>query len=166
MANDSCGRLTPEELSAFAAVCRRRTAQRSIGSPSNLEVRCFESGEVIMQEGMPATEFVVCWRVKFHFRRPSDPYSPVFVRIAGQATGVLAVFPDKNFCGRGYGGREERDLRSCPRRSCANWFIALLIWRKSSFGNDRPYPGIRAKRRADRARCWLWENFPPDSLTN
>jgi signal transduction histidine kinase len=52
-------------------------------------VRCYESGEEIVHEGSPAKEFMVVLEGEMHYRRPGDPYAPVFVRVAGQPTGVL-----------------------------------------------------------------------------
>lgn len=85
---DRCGRLTPEELSGFALFADDDPAALE-WLAQNLQVRCYESGDIIVKEGSPATEFIVILEGEFHFRRPNDPYSPVFVRSAGQATGVL-----------------------------------------------------------------------------
>ena len=74
MANDSCKRLTPEELVHLPLFADDdRAALEWLAE--HLEVRCFEPGELIIKEGTPATEFIGGtggW--KFHFRRPSDPY--------------------------------------------------------------------------------------------
>ena len=55
-----------------------------------------------MKEGTPATQFMVVLEGEFHFRRPNDPYFPVFVRKAGSATGVLPFSRMKVSAGRGY----------------------------------------------------------------
>jgi signal transduction histidine kinase len=88
MASDSCTRLTPDELSQIPLFADDdRAALEWLAN--HLEVRCYESGDVVIQEGSPATEFMVILEGEFHYRRPGDPYAPVFVRTAGQATGVL-----------------------------------------------------------------------------
>lgn len=100
MANNSCDRITPEELKAFALFADDELAALD-WLAAHFEVRCFESGEVIMREGMPATEFVVILEGEIHIRRVGDPYAPVFVRVAGQATGVLPFSRIKIIRGRG-----------------------------------------------------------------
>ncbi|MGB9514412.1 MAG: ATP-binding protein, partial [Candidatus Acidiferrum sp.] len=67
----------------------------------HLTVRRYESGDTIIQEGSPATEFLVILEGELHFRRPSDPYFPVFVRSAGMPTGVLPFSRIKVIGGRG-----------------------------------------------------------------
>jgi signal transduction histidine kinase len=56
---------------------------------AHFEVRRYESGEIVVREGTPAKEFFVVLEGELHYRRPSDPYAPVYVRSAGQPTGVL-----------------------------------------------------------------------------
>jgi signal transduction histidine kinase len=100
MAEDSCIRLTPEELSQFPLFADDdRAALEWLAE--HLEVRCYESGDVVIREGTPATEFMVILKGEFQFRRPNDPYFPVFVRSAGQATGVLPFSRMKVVAGRG-----------------------------------------------------------------
>jgi len=97
---EPCSRLTPEELSQIALFADDdREALQWLSE--HLEVRCYESGEVIFEEGAAATEFIVVLEGEFHFRRMSDPYAPVFVRTAGQATGVLPFSRMKVSRGRG-----------------------------------------------------------------
>jgi signal transduction histidine kinase len=85
---DSCERLTPEQLAQIPLFADDdRAALEWLAS--HFEVHCYESGEVIIQEGSPAKDFIVVLEGELHFRRPGDPYSPVFVRTAGHATGVL-----------------------------------------------------------------------------
>ncbi|MGB7846160.1 MAG: ATP-binding protein [Candidatus Acidiferrum sp.] len=88
MATDSCNRLTADELAQISLFADDdRAALEWLAG--HFEVRCYESGEVIIQENSPATEFMVILEGELHFRRPGDPYAPVFVRTAGHATGVL-----------------------------------------------------------------------------
>lgn len=85
---DSCDRLTPEQLAQiplFADDDRAALEWLAV----HFEVHCYASGEIIIQEGSPAKDFIVVLEGELHFRRPGDPYSPVFVRTAGHATGVL-----------------------------------------------------------------------------
>ncbi len=100
MKNDSCGRLTPEELARFPLFADDEPAALQ-WLAEHLEVRCYKSGETMMQEGTPANEFVVILEGELHIRRPGDPYAPVFVRVGGQATGVLPFSRMKVIRGRG-----------------------------------------------------------------
>lgn len=101
MADEYCKRLTPEELSQFALFADdERAALEWLAE--HFEVRCYESGDLIIKEGTPAKEFMVVLEGEFHFRRPNDPYFPVFVRSAGQATGMLPFSRMKVVGGRGY----------------------------------------------------------------
>jgi signal transduction histidine kinase len=68
---------------------------------NNLQVFCYESGEVIVQEGSPAKDFMVVLEGEMHYRRPLDPYSAVYVRVSGQPTGVLPFSRMKVIGGRG-----------------------------------------------------------------
>ena len=101
MADESCKRPTPEELSKIPLFADDDRAALEWLS-KHLEVRCFESGELVIKEGSPATEFMVVLEGEFHFRRPNDPYFPVFVRHAGQAAGVLPFSRMKVISGRGH----------------------------------------------------------------
>ncbi len=100
MAKDSCARPTPEELKRFELFAGEEPAALD-WLAAQFELRCYESGDLIMKEGMPATEFVVVLEGEIHLRRPGDPYAPVFVRVAGQATGVLPFSRLKVIRGRG-----------------------------------------------------------------
>ncbi len=100
MTNDSCARLSPEEMKRFALFADEEPAALD-WLAQHLQVRCYESGDVIIKEGAPATEFIVVLEGEIHLRRPGDPYAPVFVRIAGQATGVLPFSRLKVIRGRG-----------------------------------------------------------------
>ena len=101
MAGDSCSRLTPEELMQIPLFADDDKAALE-WLAEHFEVRCYESGDLIIKEGTPATEFIVVLEGEFHFRRPNDPYFPVFVRTAGQATGMLPFSRMKVIRGRGH----------------------------------------------------------------
>jgi signal transduction histidine kinase len=85
---DSCDRLTPDELAQIPLFADDDRAAL-VWLADHLEVRCYESGEIVFQEGSPAAEFMVILQGELHFRLPSDPYASVFVRTAGHPTGVL-----------------------------------------------------------------------------
>lgn len=100
MATENCERLTADELARMPLFADDdRTAHEWLAD--HFEVRCYESGEVMVREGSPAKEFIVILEGEMHFRRPSDPYAPVFVRSAGQPTGVLPFSRLKIIGGRG-----------------------------------------------------------------
>jgi signal transduction histidine kinase len=100
MSLDSCNRLTPDELAQIPLFADDdRAALEWLAD--HLEVRCYESGEIIVHEGSPAKDFMVVLEGEMHFRRPSDPYAQVFVRVAGQPTGVLPFSRMKVIVGRG-----------------------------------------------------------------
>ena len=67
----------------------------------HFQVLSFESGETIVHEGSPAKDFIVVLAGELHYRRLNDPYAPVFVRTAGQPTGVLPFSRMKVIGGRG-----------------------------------------------------------------
>jgi signal transduction histidine kinase len=67
----------------------------------HFQIICYESGEIIVQENSPAKDFMVILEGELHFRWPSDPYAPVFVRSAGHPTGVLPFSRMKIIRGRG-----------------------------------------------------------------
>jgi signal transduction histidine kinase len=97
---DSCDQLTPDELAQMPLFAEDdRAALEWLAA--HLKVRCYESGEVIVHEGSPAKDFMVVLEGEMHFRRPADPYAPVFVRTAGQPTGVLPFSRMKVIGGRG-----------------------------------------------------------------
>jgi signal transduction histidine kinase len=97
---DFCNRLTPEELAQIPLFADDdRAALEWLAA--HLEVRCYESGEIIVHEGSLAKDFMVVLEGEMHFRRPSDPYAQVFVRVAGQPTGVLPFSRMKVIAGRG-----------------------------------------------------------------
>jgi signal transduction histidine kinase len=100
MADDSCGRLTPEELARFPLFADDEPAALA-WLAEHFEVRCYEPGETIIHEGAPAREFIVLLEGELHIRRQGDPYAPVFVRVGGQATGVLPFSRMKIIRGKG-----------------------------------------------------------------
>jgi signal transduction histidine kinase len=96
---ENCDRLTADELARMPLFADDdRAALEWLAA--HFEVRCYESGEVVIREGSPAQYFMVVLEGEFHFRRPSDPYAPVFVRTAGQPTGVLPFSRIKVIGGR------------------------------------------------------------------
>jgi signal transduction histidine kinase len=97
---DSCDRLTVDELAKIPLFADdNRAALEWLAD--NFKVFCYESGEVIVHEGSPAKDFMVVLDGEMHFRRPSDPYAPMFVRSAGQPSGVLPFSRMKVVGGRG-----------------------------------------------------------------
>jgi signal transduction histidine kinase len=100
MSPEPCARLTPEQLLKIPLFADDdRAALEWLAD--HLEVRCYESGEIIIHEGSPAKDFMVVLEGEFHIRRLNDPYAPVFVRTAGQPTGVLPFSRMKVVGGRG-----------------------------------------------------------------
>jgi signal transduction histidine kinase len=92
--------LTAEELSQIPLFADDdRAALEWLAT--HFQIVCYESGEVIFQEGSPAKDFIVVLEGEMHFRRPYDPYAPVFIRSAGHPTGVLPFSRIKTFGGRG-----------------------------------------------------------------
>ena len=100
MAPESCARLTPDELAKMPLFADDDHAAL-VWLADHFEVRCYESGDIIVREGSPAVEFIVILEGEMHFRRPNDPYAPVFVRTAGHPTGVLPFSRIKTIGGRG-----------------------------------------------------------------
>jgi signal transduction histidine kinase len=95
-----CQRLTPEELAQIPLFADDdRAALEWLAN--HLEVRCYESGEIMVQEGAPAKDFYVILEGELHVRRLNDPYAPVFVRTVGQPSGVLPFSRMKVVGGRG-----------------------------------------------------------------
>ena len=100
MSPEICPRITPDELAKIPLFADDDRAALEWLS-QNFEVRCYESGEVIVQEGAPAKDFYVILEGEAHVRRTNDPYAPVFVRTAGQPSGVLPFSRMKVIGGRG-----------------------------------------------------------------
>jgi len=65
-----------------------------------MEVRHYETGEVVVREGDPVTEFQVILEGEIHFRRDGDPHANVFVGVTGDAIGVLPFSRLKTSRGR------------------------------------------------------------------
>ena len=84
----ACEPLTPEELARIPLFADDDRAALE-WLVQHFEVWCYESGEIIVQEGSPAKDFIVILEGEMHFRRLNDPYAPVFIRSAGHPTGVL-----------------------------------------------------------------------------
>ena len=95
-----CEPLTPDELTRIPLFADDdRAALEWLAN--HLDVWCYESGEIIVQEGSPAKDFMVVLEGEMHYRRPLDPYSAVYVRVQGQPTGVLPFSRMKVIGGRG-----------------------------------------------------------------
>lgn len=100
MSPELCERLTADNLAKMPLFADDdRGALEWLAQ--HFEVRRYESGEIIIREGSPANEFIVILEGEMHFRRVSDPYASVFVRTAGQPTGVLPFSRMKVIGGRG-----------------------------------------------------------------
>ncbi len=137
MTLDSCDRLTPDELAQIPLFADDdRAALEWLAE--HFEVRCYESGEIIVHEGSPAKDFIVILEGELHFRRPADPYAPVFVRTAGQPTGVLPFSRMKVIGGRGTAVGRTRIARHARDRTART-------------GLSRAEPGAKTRRRNDRS---------------
>jgi signal transduction histidine kinase len=95
-----CERLTADELAKMPLFADDDGAALEWLS-EHFTVHCYESGEIIIREGSPAKDFIVILEGELHYRRQGDPYVPVFVRSAGQPTGVLPFSRIKVVGGRG-----------------------------------------------------------------
>ncbi len=107
MSSVPCDRLTADELAHIPLFADDdRAALEWLAN--HFSVHCFEAGDIIVHEGSPAKDFMVILEGEMHFRRPSDPYSPVYVRLPGQPTGVLPFSRMKVIGGRGVAIRRTR----------------------------------------------------------
>ena len=98
-----CARPTVEELARFPLFADDdRDALRWLAD--HFEIRCFEAGDVLIQEGAPAVEFFVVLEGEIQFRMVGDPYGAVYVRVAGQPSGVLPFSRMKVARGRASSG--------------------------------------------------------------
>jgi signal transduction histidine kinase len=96
----NCEPLTADELAQIPLFADDdRTALEWLAA--HLQIVCYESGEIIVQEGSPAKDFIVVLEGEMQFRRPFDPYAPVFIRSAGHPTGMLPFSRMKVIGGRG-----------------------------------------------------------------
>jgi signal transduction histidine kinase len=96
----SCEPLTTDELAKISLFADDDHAALE-WLAGHFQVFCYESGEIIIQEGSPAKDFMVVLEGEMHFRRVGDPYAPIFVRTAGHPTGVLPFSRIKIIGGRG-----------------------------------------------------------------
>jgi signal transduction histidine kinase len=96
----SCEPLTADELAKIPLFADDDLAARE-WLAHHFEIVCYDSGEIIVQEGSPAKDFIVILEGEMHFRRIGDPYAPIFVRSAGHATGMLPFSRMKVIGGRG-----------------------------------------------------------------
>lgn len=88
MSESPCIRPTVDELARFPLFADDdRAALEWLAD--HFEVRCFEAGDVLIKEGDPANEFFVVLEGEIHYRMANDAYGSVFVRTAGQPSGVL-----------------------------------------------------------------------------
>ena len=102
-----CVRPTVEELARFPLFADDdRDALRWLAD--HFEIRCFEAGEVIIEEGAPTKDFFVVLEGEIQFRMVGDPYGAVFVRVAGQPGGVLPFSRMKVARGRATAVRPSR----------------------------------------------------------
>ena len=100
MSPEPCDRLTADQLAKMPLFADDDRAARE-WLAEHFEVYRYESGEIIVKEGSPAKDFMVVLEGEMHYRRPSDPYAAVYVRTAGQPTGVLPFSRIKVIGGRG-----------------------------------------------------------------
>ena len=88
MSENPCVRPTVEELARFPLFADDdHEALQWLAD--HFEVRCFEAGDVLINEGDPANEFFVVLEGEVHYRMANDAYGSVFVRTEGQPSGVL-----------------------------------------------------------------------------
>ena len=107
MTDNPCVRPTPEELAAFPLFADDdRTAIEWLAN--HFEIRCFEAGDVLIEEGAPATEFFVVLEGEIQFRMLGDPSASIFVRTPGQPSGVLPFSRMKVARGRATAIRRSR----------------------------------------------------------
>ena len=107
MSDDQCVRPTVDELARFPLFADD-TREALQWLADHFEVRCYEAGDVLIQEGMPATEFFVVLEGEVHYRMTGDAYGSVFVRVAGQPSGVLPFSRMKVARGRAIAVRSTR----------------------------------------------------------
>lgn len=107
MSDTPCVRPTVEELASFPLFADDdREALQWLAA--HFEVRCFEAGAVLVQEGAPAMDFFVVLEGEIHYRMTGDPSGSVFVRVAGQPSGVLPFSRMKVARGRATAVRPSR----------------------------------------------------------
>src|SRR5450432_4083834 len=92
MSDSPCVRPTVEELARFPLFAEDdRDALHWLAD--HFEIRCFEAGDVLIQEGAPAVEFFVVLEGEIHYRMTGDAYGSVFVRVTGQPNRCDAGLP-------------------------------------------------------------------------
>src|SRR5258708_21058925 len=107
MSDSPCVRPTVEELASFPLFADDdHEALQWLAD--HFEIRCFEAGDVLVREGAPAVEFFVVLEGEIHYRMTGDAYGSVFVRVAGQPSGVLPFSRMKVARGRGVAVRTSR----------------------------------------------------------
>ena len=107
MSDSACVRPTVEELGAIPLFADDdRPALEWLAD--HLETRCLEAGDVLIEEGAPATEFFVVLDGEVQFRTLGDPSASVFVRLPGQPSGVLPFSRMKVARGRATAVRRSR----------------------------------------------------------
>ena len=147
MSVQPCQRLTTDELRQFDLfkdddeVALRWFSER-------FEVVCFDAGDVVIDEGDPATRFVFVIEGELQFSRPSNPSLGVFLVTAGEPTGVLPFSRMKTFAGT--------SMRRQADPACRHACVALKgtrlpgaqTGRKTSLGHDRSRSRVHANVRA------------------
>ncbi len=112
MSDSPCVRPSADELAGFALFADDdRAALEWLAE--HFEIRCYEPGDILIHEGAPANQFFVVLEGEIHFRMVSDPYAPIFVRVAGQPSGVLPFSRMKVALGRATAIRHTR-IASMP----------------------------------------------------
>jgi signal transduction histidine kinase len=107
MSDSPCVRPTADELARFPLFADDdRDALQWLAE--HFEIRCYEAGEVLIQEGAPARDFFVVLEGEIHYRMAGDAYGSVFVRVAGQPSGVLPFSRMKVARGRATAVRPSR----------------------------------------------------------
>src|SRR5258706_12192472 len=107
MSDSPCDRPTADELARFPLFADDdRAALEWLAG--HFEIRCFEAGDVLIQEGAPAVEFFVVLEGEIHYRMTGDASGSVFVRVAGQPSGVLPFSRMKVARGRAVAIRASR----------------------------------------------------------
>ena len=107
MSDSSCARPTSDDLARFELFADDdRAALEWLAN--HFEIRCYEGGEILVEEGAPVTEFFVVLEGEVHFRLVGDPYSQVFVRGPGHPGGILPFSRMKVAKGRAMAVRPTR----------------------------------------------------------
>jgi len=105
-----CQRVSPAELRQFDLFKNDDDAAIA-WLAERFEVHCFEAGEIVVNEGDPATWLAFIMEGEFQYSRPSNPSIGVFTVGAGEAAGVLPFSRMKTFPGRGCASKPTRIAR-------------------------------------------------------